>query len=183
MSNYKTILIQGSVLLLISMVVNLNKGIAKENEIKLIADVMDDDRKDTIVVCQNAFRDRNKNIYVIKNGARNKICEVQLQDETEIFYLEANDVSTLQKGLRLKIRNRDLRPEYAFADIIHYNKKWVITQFGRICTYKSAGLESCVYPAAQNIEYYSSKDDDGNPTVLAIGNLCARMDPEKWVCE
>ena len=56
------------------------------------------------------------------------------EPRAENIYLEANDVQSSTKGLRIKIRNTDLIPDYVYFDIRFKNKYWYLINYGIINT-------------------------------------------------
>ena len=56
------------------------------------------------------------------------------EPRAENIYLEANDVQSSAKGLRIKIRNTDLIPDYVYFDIRFKNKYWYLINYGIINT-------------------------------------------------
>lgn len=149
----------------------------------LIADIYGDDQNDTVVVRKHDVYSNRKVLYLLLNNRYKKICEViSREDDVERLYIESNHINAGDKGIRLIVRNTEMRPDYDYLDITFISNYWHITNFGRINTFKRTGLSSCVYPISSSLEKYATRDDDGNLTVLDISYLCARMDPVKWIC-
>ncbi len=101
-------------------------------------DVVGNSSIDTIIVENSNINKLNKSISVFFNGKKSLLCEIapridssftKVSPKIENIYLEANNVQTNAKGLRVLSRNTDIQPEYFFIDL-YFNNEWMVKQIG-----------------------------------------------------
>jgi len=116
-----------------------DKSIHKDNDESLYYfDVVGNSNIDTIVVEDSKINKLNKSISIYFNGKKLLICEItprvdssftKTSPKIENIYLEANNIQTNTKGLRVLSRNTDINPEYFFTDL-YFNNQWIVKEVG-----------------------------------------------------
>lgn len=81
------------------------------SDMSLIADIYGDDHNDTVVVRKHDVYSNRKVLYLLLNNRYKKICEViSREDDVERLYIESNHINAGDKGIRLIVRNTEMRP-------------------------------------------------------------------------
>ena len=62
---------------------------------------------------------------------------VKTNPKIENIYIEPNNIQASKKGVRIKVRNTDLEPDYFYMDIFSSNKQWIVEKYGVINTQDS----------------------------------------------
>ncbi|GAA4149473.1 hypothetical protein GCM10022217_01400 [Chryseobacterium ginsenosidimutans] len=62
---------------------------------------------------------------------------VKTNPKIENIYIEPNNIQASKKGVRIKVRNTDLEPDYFYMDIFSANKQWIVEKYGIINTQDS----------------------------------------------
>jgi hypothetical protein len=102
---------------------------------------------DTLVI-KDSTKSYIKNLYILKNRELKKIVSflpmgdsshVSTKPQIENIYIEANQIQSKEKGIRVIIRNTDLIPDIFFIDIYHKDK-WYVEYYGIMNTNSSDSL-------------------------------------------
>lgn len=100
-------------------------------------DLLGDKKPEKVLVESNLNKNYIKDINIINDNKKEKIISIlPMKDSTfidsdpkiENIYLQANNIQTKEKGLRILIRNTDLIPDCLSIDLI-YKKQWIIERF------------------------------------------------------
>ena len=98
-------------------------------------DVVGDSKLDTIIVSHNETRPYIRDIFLIKNGKKERIISIEprlgsefvlLQPSVDMIYLQANSIQTDKKGLRIISRNTDVIPDCIFIDLFYDGIGWIV---------------------------------------------------------
>lgn len=110
-------------------------------------DFLGDDKLDTLIIKDNG-KPYIQDIFLLKNNQQKKIISIlPLKDSTyvmtqpkiENIYIEANDVQSQEKGIRIIVRNTDIIPDCFFIDL-YYKNQWYVEYYGIINTNSSDSL-------------------------------------------
>jgi hypothetical protein len=113
-----------------------------------LLDVYGDAKLDTLSIEDNINKHYLQDINIYVDGKKERIISLMhLKDSSfvltkpkiEMIYLEANNIQSDKKGLRVLIRNTDLIPDCFFIDIL-YKKEWIIKEYGIINTNSNDSL-------------------------------------------
>ena len=97
---------------------------------------------------------------------------LKLQPPIENIYIEPNNIQSNDKGIRVKIRNTDLIPDYIFMDLTYSNNTWNVEQFGIINTnsYRDPYIMIEKINRPIDIELNSGKIFNPNYTIMQYFN-------------
>lgn len=114
----------------------------QKNSNEYYIDVIGSTKLDTVFIEDNIEFNYVKDLYILENKKTKRILGIlPLADSSYIMtkprieniYIEANNIQSNEKGIRLLIRNTDLLPDYFFIDLYH-KKEWFIEYYGLINT-------------------------------------------------
>ena len=146
-----------SIIIILALTFSCNKSETKVLSNSYSLDVINDSKKEILIVQQNKKDHSKKDIFLNEVSEQNRICSilptykkeyVTTYPEIENVYLEANNIQTEKKGFRIIIRNTDICPDIQYLDL-SYKASWTIERFGIINTCEDNNAEK--YICSENI--------------------------------
>lgn len=97
-------------------------------------DILEDINPDIIEVCttNNSTQIKLPNNSIFKIAPRMDMDYLTLKPSVENIYIEPNNIQLKEKGIRIKVRNTDMIPDYIFLDATYKQNKWFVERYGVI---------------------------------------------------
>jgi hypothetical protein len=101
-------------------------------------DVVGDNALDTLIVSHDEANPEIRHIYLVINGLMDKIISIKpwgeawgvlSQPPREVIYLQANEIGTGEKGLRIIIRTTTMVPDHLFIDLFYDDNGWIVKRY------------------------------------------------------